>query len=224
MVPEDRLNRSTAEKWTERRRAEAAESALALANETIASMKRAPVPVPGAETDINGEPVTAKPLVSERPITTPEKLREMAAEISRNEAFNTKVTESIQAGRKAYTDFDAVAANLQQFGDFPRHFTEALLETGKGQDVLYALGNDLTEADRIFSISNPIQQAIAIDRYAAKVQPKAPPKLVSSAPAPIEPKVRGQVRAVADISDPTLPMKDFIAMREKQVAANPRRR
>lgn len=223
MVPQDRLDRATAEKWSERRARESAENALRLANETIESMKRAPPAEPGSETDINGEPVVRRAAPA-APAVTPAKLQEMANEIAQNTAFNDKVVKSIEAGRAAYPDFDNVAAKLQTYGDLPRPFVQALLATGKSHDVLYAIANDTAEADRILSLRDPVELAFAVKTFADGVVGKAAPKLVSTAPKPITPKVGGTANPVLDLNSPDLSMKDWLAAREKQVAANPARR
>lgn len=149
----------------------------------------------------------------------------MATEIAENNAFAERVRASIEAGQKDYADFTDVAARLQPYGELPRPFVEALLESGKSHHVLYALANDTSEADRILSIKSPVKQALEVAKFASGVKVKEPAPVISAAPKPAAPKINGGgANTTPSLEDPSMSTKDWMEMREKQVAANPRRR
>jgi hypothetical protein len=139
----------------------------------------------------------------------------MAAQIAAQNEFNRQVADEVQKGRTSHQDFDQVASNLQRFGELPRTFVEAALATGKGADVMYHLGGDIAEADRILSLS-PIQQAVALASLAQTIKPPAPPKTVTSAPAPVTPRVSGGSNSGSpSLEDTNMSMADWVKLREK---------
>lgn len=114
-----------------------------------------------------------------------------------NESFYEKEEEA----RAKYEDFERVAYN-------PRlRITEAMAEVIRasdvGPDVLYFLGSNPKEADRIARLS-PFLQAKEIGRLETKVSAEPPPtKQVSKAPAPITPVTsRASTAPVLDTTDP----------------------
>jgi len=149
--------------------------------------------------------------------------------------FNERCNESVFAGRKSYGDFDAkitalksVAPGLDANGQpmLPRGFVEAALETGKAEHVLYALANDLGEADRIMTLA-PMRQAVELARLADRVAPaNAPQDVVGEAErvaAAARGRPIGQVVGVSHgagprelaIDDPNLPMEEFMKRRNE---------
>lgn len=209
---EARISGLTAEKWAERRRAEAAENQNAILQQQLRQMQ-ARAPEPDADGNV---PAAAAPPAK---VTTPSELQAMATQIANEQQFQKDVGSEIESGRKSHTDFDQVAANLQRFGELPRTFVEAAMATGKGAEVIYALGQDAAEADRILSMQSPVQQAVALATLAGGLAKPTPAKLVSSAPAPIVPKVGGHGSNPMTIDDPNIPIADFIKLREKALAS-----
>lgn len=208
-----RLNQLVAERWAERRRAEAAEQQSRLLQEQLNQTRAAAAQQPTVDAD--GNPVQpAAPAA--RPAPQPD-LQRMAADIAAQNDFNRQVGEEVAKGRGAHQDFDQVAANLQRFGELPRTFVEAAMATGKGADVMYHLGGDIAEADRILSLP-PIQQAVALASLAGTLKAPAPPKTVTSAPAPVSPKVGGgTTKGTPSLEDPNMPVADWIKLREKNL-------
>lgn len=211
---QQRMNQLVAERWAERRRAEAAEQQGRLLQEQLNQARTA---VQQPTVDADGNPVAVQPV---RPVQPQPDLQRMAADIAAQNEFNRQVGDEVARGRGAHTDFDQVASNLQRFGELPRTFVEAALATGKGADVMYALGNDIAEADRILSLP-PIQQAVALATLAQGIKAPEPAKKVTSAPDPVTPRVGGgNTKTSPSLEDPNIPVADFIAMREKQIAAS----
>lgn len=210
---QQRMNQLVAERWAERRRAEEAENRSRLLQEQLNQTREALQP----QVDANGQPVqpTAQPLRRE----APQDLQAMAQQIAANNEFNRTVADEVQKGRTSHQDFDQVAANLQRFGELPRTFVEAALATGKGADVMYHLGGDIAEADRILSLS-PIQQAVALATLAQTIKPQVA-RTVTSAPNPVTPKVgSSRTTTTPTLEDENLSTEAWIALREKQLAAS----
>ena len=214
---QQRITALVAERWTERRRAEAAEQQARLLQEQL-NQTRAALQQP--QVDADGNPVQQQ--VSHQP-TAPvvpqnaQDLQRMAADIAAQNEFNRQVGAEVARGRTVHQDFDQVAANLQRFGELPRHFVEAAMATGKGAEVIYQLGNDVIEADRILSLP-PMQQAVALATLATSIKAPEAPKTITSAPAPVAPKVSGgKTTNTPTLEDENLPIADWIKLREKNL-------
>lgn len=211
-----RMNQLVAERWAERRRADEAEQRARLVqeqlNQTRAALQQQP------QVDANGNPVERPAPAA--PLAQPQDIQRMAADIAAQNDFNRQVAEEVARGRTAHQDFDQVASTLQQFGELPRTFVEAALATGKGADVMYALGKDPLEASRILTLP-PMGQAVALATLAHSIQAPVPPKTITSAPAPVSPKVGGgKTTNTPSLDDTNMSTADWIALREKQLAAS----
>lgn len=214
---QQRMNQLVAERWAERRRAEEAENRSRLLQEQLNQTREALQP---AAVDANGQPVV--PAVQPQRREQPADLQAMARQIAEQNEFNRQVADEVAKGRDVtkggHADFDQVAANLQRFGELPRTFVEAALATGKGADVMYHLGGDIAEADRILSMP-PIQQAVALATLAQGLKPMIA-KTVTSAPNPVTPKVGGgRTTNTPTLEDENMSTEAWIALREKQLAA-----
>ncbi len=209
------MNQLVAERWAERRRAEEAETRARLLQEQLTQTRQALQPAAVGE---DGQPLPAAQQ-PQRQQAPPQDLNAMAQQIAANNEFNKQVGDEVAKGRTSHADFDSVAANLQRFGELPRTFVEAAMATGKGAEVMYHLGGDIAEADRILSLS-PIQQAVALASLAGGLKAPEPAKIITSAPAPVTPKVGGGSKTnTPALTDPDIPIADFIKMREKDLAA-----
>lgn len=210
------MNQLVAERWAERRRAEEAENRSRLLQEQLNQTREALQP----QVDANGQPIAPQTPPARR--EAPADLQAMARQISEQNDFNRQVQEEVLRGRDpargGHADFDQVAANLQRFGELPRTFVEAALATGKGAEVMYHLGGDIAEADRILSMA-PIQQAVALATLAQSIKPSVA-KTVTSAPNPVTPRVGGgNTSTTPSLEDENISTADWIALREKQLAA-----
>lgn len=214
---QQRMNQLVAERWAERRRAEAAEQQARLLQERLAQVSQTIQQTP--QVDADGNPVAAPtPVRPAAPVLTADEIQRQAQEIANRQEFDRQVAAEVARGQGAYADFNQVASALQQFGELPRTFVEAAMATGKGADVIYALGKDALEASRILTLP-PVQQAVALAQLAGTVKPEAP-KVVSSAPAPVTPKVGGgKTSNTPSLEDENMSTADWIALREKQLAA-----
>lgn len=213
-----RVNQLVAERWAERRRAEAAEQQTRLLQEQLNQTRQALQAQPQVDADGNPIQQQQQPPRQQQP---PQDLQAMAAQIAAQNEFNKQVGDEVARGRDpargGHADFDQVAANLQRFGELPRTFVEAALATGKGADVMYALGGDIAEADRILSMG-PMQQAVALAQLAGTLKAPEPPKKVTSAAAPIVPKIGGgSGKNTPTLEDPNMPVGDWIKLREKNL-------
>ena len=209
------MNQLVAERWAERRRAEAAEQQARLLQERLAQVSQTIQQAP--QVDADGNPVVPAVAPRAAPVVTADEIQRQAQEIAARNAFDAQVAAEVARGQGAYADFNQVASALQQFGELPRTFVEAAMATGKGADVIYALGKDALEASRILTLP-PVQQAVALAQLASTVKPEAP-KVVSNAPAPVTPKVGGgKTSNTPSLEDENMSTADWIALREKQLA------
>lgn len=209
-----RVNQLVAERWTERRRAEAAEQQSRLLQEQLNQTRQALQAQPQVDADGNPIQQQQQPLRQQQ---APQDLQAMAAQIAAQNEFNRQVDSEVQRGRGVHSDFDQVAANLQRFGELPRTFVEAAMATGKGAEVMYHLGGDIAEADRILSMPL-MSQAVALAQLAGTIKAPEPAKKVTSAAAPIVPKVgSGAGKNTPSLEDPNLPVGDWIKLREKNL-------
>jgi hypothetical protein len=156
-----RINTVTREKYEAERRAQAAEQALA----ELRSGKPEQTDAPTAPADVDR-------LVNER-----------AQEIVRTTQFNDKCNEVYSSGKAEFSDFDDTLGNFRMLGGLPQPLLEAVTQLPDAHKVLYALGQNMDEAERIVSLP-PVPMALALAKLSMS-QPKAKP--VSNAPPPIRP-------------------------------------
>lgn len=218
MVPQSRLDALTADKWNAIRRAEAAEAEAALLRESVARAQQAAAGDPAVL-----PPQVPSPGTAPRTYTQDEVQRE-AQVLAANQEYLRRCQSIASQGRTAHPDFDTAITNLNRFGPLPQHIVEAAEEAGDPAEVLYALGQDMQEMDRIFSAGSPMKQAAAVVRYGAKIAAAkragaAEATRPSGAPAPIDPATGGRGPSrVPSLEDPDLPMAEWIKLREKQTA------
>lgn len=225
-----RIDQLTAEKYAAIRKEQQTADNLRLAQETIDQLRQATVT---ATTNADGTTTTAAPA---QPQITTAQLREMARVEAENMSFNEKCNNTVISGKAKFQDFDAAITNLRNLSPIaapngspiiPKTLLDAVFEAStaegapKADDIVYALGRDTAEADRIMQLS-PIQQAVAIARFAAKVPVKQVPGTVrSSAPPPIKPTV-GNGITVTDVraddeKSIQMPIGDWMRQRQKDL-------
>lgn len=212
-VASARESQLAAEKWEERRRAEAAEARAKRAEETLAEVAKLDPNLvrPQGDTPQAGRRFTADDLRSE------------AMRIAHQQQFDNRVNEAVLAGRKAYTDYDQAIDGLKRVTGavVPSEFVAAALETGEATEIIYALGKNPSEADRVLSLP-PLKQAIELERMASKMRADKAQKVasgpaVSKAPVPIPERVgpRGSTKELS-LNDPKLPLAEFIRRRNEE--------
>jgi hypothetical protein len=234
-VPAERFEAVVAQKFEAIRQAEEAKSrAIELERQlreaSRPSMPQAQYPTPPAP----GVPPAWQPPANAPQITQAD-IDRLSNQKAAEMRFNERCNESVFAGRKVFGDVDAkitalksVAPGLDANGQpmLPRGFVEAALETGKAEYVLYALANDLGEADRIMTLA-PMRQAVELARLADKVAPASAPQDVVGDAERVAAQARsrpiGQVVGVSHgptqrelaIDDPNLPMEEFMKRRNE---------
>lgn len=175
-----RINKVTADKYTEKRRADAAEDELAkLRAATPATVSKAPTL---EEFDHDEEAFNlasikhqvAEAVKSERQALQAEAQQGTAAEAQRT--FN----ERIVAMNKP--DFADVANAVPQL---PAGVADALVQSENGAELIYHLGTHLDMADKLANMS-PTQAMMELGRISANMSAK-PDVKTSAAPDPIEP-------------------------------------
>jgi hypothetical protein len=236
-VPLSRLQAVIGQKAEAERARQALERELKLANDTVAEFK-------ALSTRKSDEGKTPEQIAAERKAAgerapTPQELQQLVAEEASRQNFNERCNSAAVAGRTAHADFDKVVLGdltsispvMGQNGRpvLPQTLLEAALETGQGHEVLYALGQDISEASRIMAL-RPVAQAVELAKFAAKLSTTQPePELdeegkpilqnVSKAPAPIKPRVKQGATKPAWKPEDTenFSTEEWIRNREKQV-------
>lgn len=126
---------------------------------------------------------------------------ERAQALASRASFDAQCNAAAAEARKQFADFDTVVKQFGQIVDFTdatevqRYdaFLEAALETGEAGKIIYTLGKNLDEAERIMALS-PVKRATELARLTL-VEPESP----STLPKPITP-VHGKNAGPSEIS------------------------
>ena len=246
MVPQSVVDRVTGEKWEALRAREESERKLAAAQATIEELGKI---ARGDEAGTTEQPATRTTPPAAKPLSAEELQRLVAQESDRRE-FDQKCNASVEEGRKVHSDFNEVVLRdlrnlspvfdpVAQAPSLPRTLIEAALETGEAHEILYALGKDTKEAERIMRLP-PIKQAVEVAKFHSKIvaarqddgtgegeenegeDPAMPLPNVSRAPAPVRSgtgRATGTVRPAFDVSDTNKSsMSEWMKRRQDEVA------
>ena len=120
----------------------------------------------------------------------PEKISELVEKEIAAREFNAKCNSIYEDGSDKYDDFDRAVKSLGTMGLMTPPFLELVTDLDNGTDILYHLGNNQEEADRISSLP-PAKQALALAKLETSLKaPKEKESIVepkvSKAPPPIE--------------------------------------
>lgn len=141
-----------------------------------------------------------------------------AQELAKQQQWKDTTDKIWNDGLQKFGDWAPQLNNMATLlGGIPTTLTEAAIETGNPQDVLYHLAKNPDEAARIAMLP-PTRQAVAVAKLAQGLNA---PKRVSAAPPPITPKVQGVGTAPATLDDPDISMEEWARLRN---AATSRRR
>ena len=236
-VPAARFDAVVGQKYEAIRKAEGLEARTRELEGRIAQYEQArtqvtpqPQPTPGV---VPQDPAGTRTFTS--PVS-PAELDRLADIRARQMRFNERCNDSVATGRKAYADFDAKVDDLRKVAPtvdaqgrpmLPETLVSAALATGRAHEVLYALGSDQSEADRIMSIGDPTSQAVAVAQYAAGLKKaddeggttEPPAKRTTEVPAPIRQVVGGSRKVSVkdmDLDDPALPIEEFMRRRDEE--------
>lgn len=179
-----------------------------------------------------GPPPTPAPTTTQPPLQPPTDLdalvNQRARELAAVNDFNRRCDETALAGRATFGEaqFNGRINNLRQLVDNTdpqsvqayNSLLMAALETGDAAKVLYDLGEDMNEAQRILALT-PTKMAVEMTRKAAM-----PPNQVSGAPKPITTIAnRGAAHTSIEPDDPDrsdhLSTAEWMRRREAQLAA-----
>ncbi len=233
-VPAERFDAVTGQKWEAIRRAEGAEARARELEGRLAQLQVQPQP------QLNAAPPqsdTSSSRAFPTSSVTPAELDRLATFRAQQMRFNERCNESVAVGRKSFVDFDAKVDELRKVAPtvdaqgrpmLPETLVSAALATGRGHEVLYALGSDPAEADRIMSIGDPTSQAVAVAQFASALKasgestldgetPPVTPK--RETPAPIRQVVGGSRKVSVkdmDLADPDLPIEEFMRRRDDE--------
>lgn len=147
--------------------------------------QQAPAPavtpvVPPKVEDFNDAPAYAEALAESKAaeLVNKREAEKQAAEV------RASYDEREESARDKYDDFEQVAYNPAV--PITEYMAQTLMQSDAGPDILYHLGSNPKEAQRIAGLS-PLIQAREIGKLEAKLAAAPPVKTTSSAPAPITP-------------------------------------
>ena len=140
-------------------------------------------------------------------------VRAEAARQAQAARFDADCNAIFDKGKEAYPDWEGALGNFRMVGGLPPELIEMASETGEAHRVLYELGKNPEEADRIMRMT-PARAAVAIAKMAS-----APAKqpAISKAPEPVRPIGAGSGTVEKDPSKMT--MSEWVAWRNKSAAA-----
>jgi hypothetical protein len=245
-VPLERFQSVVAERRESERALEEARRQLALTNQTLEEFRKLSKSAGGED---NPDPAARAPAAPAKPLSAEELRNLVAAQTAQNE-FDKACNSVVAKGREAHKDFDSVLDVLKKSSPFfdpragtpvlPRSLVEAALETGAPDEVLYALGQNPAEADRLMQLSsNPVRVATEITRFHAKLTAAKDIEVptgeeredgetgeepvvegVSKAPAPIRERAARGTRPTFSVYDTkNTSAADWIAKRQAEVNA-----
>lgn len=153
----------------------------------------------------------------------PEKLEELVQKEVAAREFNAKCNSIYEDGNEKYGDFDRAVKSLGTMGLMTPPFLELVTDLDNGTDILYHLGNNQEEADRISSLP-PAKQALALAKLETSL--KAPKETVmetkeakvSKAPPPIDPVDKSKAASGSGYASKYyegMPQEEFNAWDEK---------
>jgi len=213
-VPPERFNEVYGKYHAERQRAEAAEAEKerleALVKELSASRKS------------DEQQQDDKPQKTEAEIRAEveKQVRQQFEEEARAKEFNDASNQAYENGIKKFgqAEFEESLQDLQRVGLSSRvDVVQTALETGNAEQVLFLMGQDVAEAERIMSLS-PVKMAIEMAKLAAS-RPRAPKTetAVSKATDPIRPVRGGNASNEFDLADPNTDMNDWVRNFDKMM-------
>lgn len=208
-----RIDQLTREKHDERRRADAAASALQTALEHAQAV---PEPTEPASTTTPPAPAPTPQGLSDAEINR--RAEALANQRALQRSFDDACNRVADAGKSEYPDWSETLTTLGQMGGVPNAALEAITEAKDGHKLMDHLAKNPDEAMRIFALP-PIRQAVEIARLETSLlAPKA--RAISATPPPAKP-LGGAQRITADLRDDE-PMADWAKKRIDQLRAKGR--
>lgn len=139
-------------------------------------------------------------------------IERLAEEKANIRDFNKACNRIAEEGNDEFEDFDASVSTLQQIGGNYKSLLEITTELTDGHRVLYHLGKDPEEAERLLSLP-PTKMAMAVAKLETKLS-KESAKTVSDAPSPITP-IKAKASKSFDPNDPNADRDEWSKWREK---------
>lgn len=218
-----RINELTAKRYEAERvaqaeieRANAADARSAELLSQLANRDPAAPPAPGTPAK------PAAPVASEEEFNR--RVTMEAARVARINDFNKACDNIAAIGKNEFKDsWDDTLKNLSLVGavgtNVSPEFLETAVELQQPHKVLHYLGQNLEEAEKIVKLP-PKRMALEMARLEAKIMAPTPAPVaapVSAAPAPVIPVTGAAKVTSGDLTDPNLPVEEFMALRSKQM-------
>jgi chromosome segregation ATPase len=147
---------------------------------------------------------------------------ERARLISEQETLQKTYLDRLKSFTETHDDFQDVLDDVSDI-PVPAHVQGLLMQSEHGPELVYELGKNRAELERIAKLS-PTSAALAIGRLEAKIEArvsaseekKPETKKVTQAPKPIEPVGKGTSAVAKSIDDPNLSFPDYVKLRREQ--------
>jgi hypothetical protein len=191
-----RINKITAEKYAEQRRAEQAEAELKKLRTQAPTLKQEPKLEDFDYDEESYAEAKTQYLVDQKFAEFQE-----TQKIQRQEAEQAEVANAFKQKVDAagIEDYGQVVSNLNQVAPLPSEILLAIQQDDNGPQIAYYLGSHLDVADRI-ATSNPMQAALELGKISAKLAGGKQPKKTSNAPPPITP-IKGSGKVGKDYGE-----------------------
>lgn len=180
-----RINKITADKYEQQRRADALEAELKALREQQGAPKQSSQSAPKLEDFDYDEPAYQAALIDyqiNQRMSALEQQKKQQAEQERAARVSQSFSEKVAKFQETATDYVEVVQNIPQL---PQETLEAVMSLDNGPQIAYYLGKHLDVADEIASAS-PVMAAMRLGEIRAQLANKKPSSKPSAAPAPVE--------------------------------------
>lgn len=127
----------------------------------------------------------SQPKLDQSPQDIDALVEQRATQKAQQQAIAERGQSVAKTGAETYADFQQAVQALDSLG-ITQEQVQSLIGMDDAHQVIYHLGKNPEEADRILSLP-PLQQGRELERLAAKAAQAPAPKPVSKAPAPVKP-------------------------------------
>lgn len=190
-----RIGAVTAQKHEAERKLQAAQGEAERYRLLVEQMQRGETPEP----TVPGQAPNIDELVTKR-----------AAELAQQQAIHERGASVARVAEEIFPDWKVAIQTLDALGITDSQ-VQSLLGMEDAHKVIYSLGKNPEEAERILSLP-PIQQGRELEKLASKPVPVPAPRAVSKAPAPITP-VDGA--SAAEVDPSKMSMEEWAKWRAK---------
>lgn len=182
-----RINKITADKYTEKRRADAAEKALSEFKANNKAPEQAEPTLEQFDFDEGKYHAALATFHAQKAtkdaISTYKTEQDTAANVQRQSEISQNFNARVDEFRKTALDYDQV---IQGLPELPQDTLDAIMQSDKGPQIAHYLGKHLDIAD-VIATASPMVAAMKLGEISAQLSNNKPTKQPSAAPDPIKP-------------------------------------